>query len=151
MLILKRNRLLINMVIMLHRAFEQARQREEIPQAVKAMVLDGLLSQEEATELQRNIDKVLDSSIAGEWFSGKWDKVLCESSIIVPNAGMKRPDRVMIEGKRAVVVDYKFGEREPAHRKQISAYIMYLRSMGYEDITGYVWYVGRGETDKIEP
>ncbi|MBQ5753425.1 MAG: UvrD-helicase domain-containing protein [Alistipes sp.] len=137
--------------IMLHRAFEQARQREEIPQAVKAMVLDGLLSQEEATELQRNIDKVLDSSIAGEWFSGKWDKVLCESSIIVPNAGMKRPDRVMIEGKRAVVVDYKFGEREPAHRKQISAYIMYLRSMGYEDITGYVWYVGRGETDKIEP
>ncbi len=136
--------------IMLHRAFEQAKTIDEIPQAVERMQLNGLLSAEEAAALQSNIDKVLSETIAGEWFSRDWEKVLCESSIITPKSGSKRPDRVMIDGQRAVVVDYKFGEKMHSHRRQIATYIAHLRSMGYEEIDGYVWYVNRGEIDKIE-
>lgn len=136
--------------IMLHKAFERATSREDIPQAIKQMVLDGLLSDTEADTLQTNIEKVLDGSIAAQWFADGWDKVLCESSIIVPNVGAKRPDRVMIKGERVVVVDYKFGEREPTHRKQVGSYLAQLRKMGYTTAEGYVWYVNRGEIDKIE-
>ena len=137
--------------IMLHRAFEQAKTLDEIPQAVERMKLNGLISADEATTLQSSIDKVLRETIAGEWFSHDWEKVMCESSIITPQSGSKRPDRVMIDGRRAVVVDYKFGEKMNSHRKQIATYITHLRSMGYDESEGYVWYVNLGEIDKIEP
>ena len=137
--------------IMLHRAFEQAKTLDEIPQAVERLKLNGLISADEATTLQSSIDKVLRETIAGEWFSHDWEKVMCESSIITPQSESKRPDRVMIDGRRAVVVDYKFGEKMNSHRKQIATYITHLRSMGYDEIEGYVWYVNLGEIDKIEP
>jgi hypothetical protein len=58
----------------------------------------------------------------------------------------------MIKGDRAVVVDYKFGNKQLAvYRKQVSEYIELLRSMGtFSQIEGYVWYISLGEIDKIE-
>ena len=63
----------------------------------------------------------------------------------------RRPDRVMTDGERAVVVDYKFGDRETArHRKQIREYLRLLRQMGYTRTEGYLWYVRLGRTERVE-
>ena len=55
----------------------------------------------------------------------------------------------MTRGKRAVVVDYKFGENDPVrYRRQIAEYGRLLREMGYTEIEAWLWYVKLG---KIEP
>ncbi len=82
--------------------------------------------------------------------------MLRERDIILPDAerakGLKRrPDRVMIRGRRAVVVDYKFGEKDPAsYRRQIALYLDLLREMGYTETEGWLWYVKLGRTERVE-
>lgn len=90
------------------------------------------------------ISRAFDS--AGEhvdrWFA---DGVtaLREQSIYVPERDITlRPDRIVIDGDGSVeVVDYKFtAEPLPGHRRQVEGYVALLRSMGYEKVTGYLWY-----------
>ena len=114
------------------------------------MVVNGVLSNDEAVELRHTITSTLDNTIAGEWFNGSWDGLHCERNIIRPNDTSKRPDRVMTRKREAVVIDYKFGEESNAHNKQIKNYIDELRSMGYTSIRGYVWYIPTGKIVEIE-
>ncbi len=103
-----------NFGILMHKAFEAGRRRQQIYEAVQRMRDDGTLSPGEAEALRGMIARVLAHPVAGEWFAGGWQRVRNENEIIVPGGGSaRRPDRVMIRGTRAVVVDYKFGGRDP--------------------------------------
>jgi hypothetical protein len=57
----------------------------------------------------------------------------------------------MISGDRAVVVDYKFGDKiNKYYNRQMSEYISLLRSMGmYNTIEGYVWYISLGHIESV--
>ena len=50
-----------------------------------------------------------------------------------------------------MVVDYKFGGREPErYRRQVLEYLALLRQMGYTETEGYLWYVKLGRIEKVE-
>ena len=141
-----------NFGILMHKAFEEADDRQQIYEAVQRMRDDGTLSPGEAEALRGMIARALAHPVVGEWFGGGWQRVRNENEIIVPGAGStRRPDRVMIRGTRAVVVDYKFGNREPGrYRRQVGEYLGLLRQMGYTECEGYLWYVKLGEIEKVE-
>ena len=147
-----------NFGILMHRAFEQAADVKEIREAVAAMQADGTLTAGEAARLGERIDRALELPQVGEWFGRSWEKVLNEQEIILPRAGsaaggdgpIRRPDRVMIDGERAVVVDYKFGEHDAErYRRQIGSYATLLREMGYTRVEGYLWYVRQGRVEQV--
>ena len=49
-----------------------------------------------------------------------------------------------------MVVDYKFGDRDAErYRRQIGGYCTLLRGMGYARVEGYLWYVRRGEVERV--
>ena len=141
-----------NFGILMHKAFEQADDRQQIYEAVQRMRDDGTLSPGEAEALRGMIARVLAHPVAGEWFGGGWQRVRNENEIIVPGAGApRRPARGMIRGPRAVVVDYKVGSRAPGrYRRQVGEYLGLLRQMGYTQCEGYLWYVKLGEIEKVE-
>jgi len=138
--------------ILMHRAFECADNRADIERAVARMEHDGALSADEAAQLRLTIDRALADPIAGEWFDGRWQRVCNEQEIIIPGSSSpRRPDRVMIDGKRAVVVDYKFGEQDVArYKRQIADYCDLLRQMGFSSAEGYLWFVKLGKIERIE-
>lgn len=151
-----------NFGILMHKAFQDATSREDIRLAVKNMQRDALISDEEAAVLSQMIERAFENPVVCEWFDGSWDSVRNENAIIRPDSDLrtvadddltKRPDRVMLKGRRAVVVDYKFGKREGsegAYRKQIRRYLDLIRRMGYTECEGYLWYVKYGEIEKVE-
>jgi CRISPR/Cas system-associated exonuclease Cas4 (RecB family) len=56
----------------------------------------------------------------------------------------------MINGKHAVVLDYKFGQNiEMSNVKQVRDYMYYLDQMGFEKVDGYLWYVELGELQGV--
>jgi ATP-dependent exoDNAse (exonuclease V) beta subunit len=136
--------------ILMHRAFETAADRNAIAAAIEGMLFNGDLSAAEATTIGQRIDEAFANPIIASWFSGDWDVVRSESTIIVPgDTRTRRPDRVMTRGHRAVVVDYKFGLGRPAaHARQLREYADLLRQMGYTDVEGYIWYVASGELER---
>ena len=84
------------------------------------------------------VQKISDKSVQPIGF--RKYKILSEQSILLPNAKERRPDRIMIQGSHAIIVDYKFTQKkEEAHRIQVSEYQSLLHDMGYTT-EGFVWY-----------
>ncbi len=140
-----------NFGILMHQAFEEATDRESIYRAIQQMEQDARLSREEAEELRRQIDQALEDATVKSWFDGSWEEVRTEEVILSSGAKMlHRPDRVMIRGTEAVVVDYKFGEKDAAtYRSQLRRYEKLLREMGYTTVSGYLWYVRQGKIEQV--
>lgn len=137
--------------ILMHKAFQEAETADDILSAIGRMTLDGLLGEDEAARLRTRLDTVLQDPRVSDWFSGSWNEIRIESDIILPQGSTRRPDRVMIRGREAVVVDYKFGSvPTETNRRQIRDYLSLLGRMGYAPCTGYLWYVMRGEILEIE-
>ncbi len=130
--------------VMLHKAFEQAATPGDIRRRIALLSADGELSIVEQQALEVALDKAMADPVVAGWFDQSWERVLNEGSILLPGTqGTRRPDRVMIRGRAAVAVDYKFGAARPEYKKQMREYLGLLTEMGYQ-ATGYLWYVSQG-------
>ena len=136
--------------IALHRIFEQARNFDDLRLALQRLDAGCMLDSEEIAAISHSIAEAEKHPTIKEWFSDVWDDVKCEAEII-SRKEIRRPDRVMIAGRRAVIVDYKFGEqRSSSYKRQMAEYVELLRNMGcYDTIEGYVWYITQGVIEKI--
>ena len=141
-----------NFGILMHRAFAEAKSVNDIYAKVEQMVRDAAISPAEGERLHREVGKALENPHITEWFSGEWSEIRNENDIIVPrDKSTRRPDRVMTKGRRAVVVDYKFGEVErESHTEQLRDYMSLLSQIGYTPIEGYIWYVRLGRVVEVK-
>ena len=72
-----------------------------------------------------------------------------ETEILLSDGSIYRPDRVMIDGKRAIVVDYKFGKnKEEKYCSQVQQYADLLTKMGYET-EAFLYYATLQEIDRV--
>ena len=53
----------------------------------------------------------------------------------------------MIDKDKVIVLDYKFGKEEKSYDPQVRNYVNLIRTIGYKNVEGYLWYV---ESDRIE-
>jgi ATP-dependent exoDNAse (exonuclease V) beta subunit len=58
----------------------------------------------------------------------------------------------MTDGDQMVVVDYKTGDHDESgkYQRQVKGYIRHLRNMGYQNVTGYLWYVKLNLTEEVK-
>ncbi|MFI3285807.1 MAG: UvrD-helicase domain-containing protein [Rikenellaceae bacterium] len=133
--------------VLMHKAFAEATTSLDVKERLDAMVLNGAISHTEHQTIWNKLRKAFSKEPIKEWFEGEWDEVRNEHDIILPHSSnFKRPDRVMVKGKRAIVVDYKFGLQElKEHQNQVEEYKSLLLQMGYNDVVGYVWYIKSGK------
>ena len=84
------------------------------------------------------------------WFDGT-HLVYNESSIVTGNGEIYRPDRVLVsrDGRRVIVIDYKFGQAHDSYRWQVLNYMKLMRGMGYPEVEGWLWYVTRSEVVRV--
>ncbi len=138
--------------ILMHKVFEIASSREDIFKVAQERLANGLINGDEHLQLMEALRRSLEDSRAAEWFDTEWDMVRNESDIVVPESvgSASRPDRVMIRGSRAVVVDYKFGEPRPgSNTKQMREYMSLLGQMGYSEVEGYIWYIRYNKIESV--
>jgi ATP-dependent exoDNAse (exonuclease V) beta subunit len=140
-----------NKGILMHSILSEATTLDDIKERIDKAYKSGKLDSAVAEELQQAFEREFQKEQVREWF-GDWDTIRNENDIIGSHTtGTRRPDRVMIRGDRAVVVDYKFGtEHSTAHQNQVKDYIKLLQQMGYTRIEGYVWYISMGEIVKVD-
>ena len=126
---------------MLHEIFRRIETVDDIDRAVNDMYYSGLLTLVERENYREQVVSYLNDPVYSAWFDGRY-KVINERDILFCNSGKARPDRVMVDGKKAIVVDYKFGlKEEKSYIRQVGFYCKTLRQMGYTDVAGYIWYV----------
>ena len=137
----------------LHYVFSTIRTTEDVPEALRQLEQEGVLYDEEITvaKLSSLLTKRFADPRVKEWFSGKWT-LYNECSIIYTDEHgevcERRPDRVMSDGNRMIVVDFKFGHPRPEYQEQVREYMTLLKKMGHQQVEGYLWYV---YSNQIEP
>lgn len=130
---------------MMHDLFSRIVVPDDVQEAVHRMVLADEIGEGEAPALAGKIHALISQPVVSEWFQ-KGNTVLNEATILMPDSGTRRPDRVIIRDGKTYLVDFKFGEETSSHLSQIKNYRTILSEMGYEVAGTYLWYV---DVDKI--
>jgi ATP-dependent helicase/nuclease subunit A len=124
----------------MHRLFESIKTADDVDIAIQRLVIEGLINEDKAASTSLHIKNLLSQTHIAEWFTPS-SKIYNETSVLF-NSTIHRPDRVVIQGNKAIVIDYKFGETHSAtHLKQVKQYMGLIKDMGYTSIDGFVWYV----------
>ena len=135
----------------LHQLFSTILTEADIEPRLKELEQEGVIYNDEVTsrELQNKIANALMNEKVKDWFSSRW-KLFNECTILdydkeSGDIHEHRPDRVMTDGKEIIVVDFKFGKPRKEYHEQVQRYMSLLMRMGYEKVSGYIWYVVRNE------
>ena len=135
----------------LHQLFSTILTEDDIEPRLKELEQEGVIYNDEVTsrELQNKIANALMNEKVKDWFSSRW-KLFNECTILdydkeSGDIHEHRPDRVMTDGKEIIVVDFKFGKPREEYHEQVQRYMSLLMRMGYEKVSGYIWYVVRNE------
>ena len=150
---------LISLGNLYHALFQHIHTAADVPHAVRLLQSKGcfgtLLDADEAAQTVQQL--IADSSTTHpEWFSPDWT-VLNERAILFLDENntltTKRPDRVIVKGNAAIVIDYKTAQgvlrRHPDgtlsaptdHVNQVKGYRQRLLELGYTDVQAFLWYI----------
>ena len=124
--------------------------KEDITATLDRLMIEGLISTvEKYNRIKKLVERALAKPDVAEWFDGSY-RLYNECTILGDSKKKsRRPDRVMVKGDKAVVVDYKFGREDEEYIKQVKEYMELLRSIGYTDVKGYLWYVYKNYIKEI--
>jgi ATP-dependent exoDNAse (exonuclease V) beta subunit len=131
----------VNQGKLMHELLSEIKCSEDLESALQKLHREGKIESNQVDGLRDEVADLMANEQAVSWFDGSY-KVLNETTIISPAFGLLRPDRVMVDGVNAIVVDYKTTAKEnPLHRQQVKAYAEKIKQMGYAHVEGFVWYL----------
>lgn len=135
---------------LMHLVMSGIENKEDVEKTLRRIMTEGLISTgEKYDRIKSLVEKALTQPEATDWFNGSY-KLYNECSILGDGEKKsRRPDRVMVKGDEAVVVDYKFGRRNEEYDQQVHRYMELLRDMGYKKVKGYLWYVYKNEIKQV--
>ncbi len=125
-----------------------------VPAAVEKACREGIASCS-AEELLKMVNLKLESVAQYGWFDVDWT-VNNECAVLTEKGEERRPDRVLVKGDEAVVIDYKFGTAHKdnpqlaiRYKKQVNSYMQLLTRMGFKNVKGYLWYLSEDEVISV--
>lgn len=139
--------------LLLHALFSEIEYADEAENVLDRYDREGLFGNiVTLEEARQEIEKCFENSNMREWFSKDW-KVLNEREILTNTIfGTKkyRCDRVVYNGEKTIVIDFKFGEPETKYNKQVMSYIRELKSIGFANVKGYLWYANEKRLEEVK-
>ncbi|MGB0976509.1 MAG: UvrD-helicase domain-containing protein [Prolixibacteraceae bacterium] len=132
----------INYGTMVHKILEKSSNLKEMKNHIRGLYFEGALTQKEKEELENVLKETLELDDVRSWFDGTYQVINERQIVRSGKQGNHRPDRIMISGRDAIVVDYKTGDADvKSHQRQVKGYMHDLESMGFNNVKGYIWYV----------
>ena len=139
----------LNYGIIMHDILRQITTKADQPKAIADLVYSGRISMDESRIVETELQHFWNLPETANWFADD-ARVLNETTILIPSGEQYRPDRVVIQGNEATIIDYKFGDKESkTYRQQVKRYMDLIGEMGYRTC-GYVCYVSLKKVEKVE-
>jgi len=138
----------INYGKLMHEVFEVINTPDDISPAIRKLVLEGKLPEEESGDIEKKINSLISTPQVAEWFQHGND-VLTEAGILLPSGNIRRPDRVIFKDGKTIIIDFKFGEENPHYAEQVDQYRRLLVDMGYINIEAIIWYVDKNKVVSV--
>ncbi len=125
---------------LVHYLLSMIKTAEDIEPALEKLTAEGILDEEEGPAIKKMIsDFIIHPDVKIYFRDGLNTKI--ESEILLPDGHSLRPDRLIFEDDEVIVIDYKTGQPEESHHKQIKNYQKILKNMGYSNTEGVLLYL----------
>lgn len=142
----------IDLGILMHEWLAQINTWQDAQPVIDHMIAEGRITPTQQTIMQQQLlalQQLLQREGKELWFTQP-HMVRNEMDILTTTGKTQRPDRVMIDGKTATVIDYKFGHEHPTlYQEQLRNYTLLLQQMGYA-VEAYLVYVAQQKIEQIQ-
>lgn len=133
----------------LHEIFSRIDHTDSLDPILTQLEQEGMISPSQREHVAQTVKNAWKDKKVREWFDNQ-QLIKNEASVLLPDGSVCRPDRVLLKGSEAIVIDYKFGKKtSSSHQVQVRTYMNYLHSMGYSSVKGYLWYVLLEKTEEV--
>lgn len=133
--------------IILHTLLALIKTKEDTAAAIDKMIYEGYISITEKAIIEDKLNALFANTQINEWFSPKYS-VRTEATILGKAGENSRPDRIMIDNQRIIILDFKTGKIRKQDQQQILGYASLLQEMGYQEIEAWLLYLS-DETPEI--
>lgn len=119
--------------------------------AIQKAKSKGILRHEETESIQNLLNQIVQHPALSKYFQHEnIQEILNENSIFTLDDEVKRPDKIIVtKDKKLVILEFKTGEANHKHKKQIKQYMETLKkAYGNFDVEGYLVYLNN-ENKKI--
>ena len=115
----------------LHYGFSLIKTAEDIGAATRQLLAEGLLANAERDGFESLCRSMVEHPLLSAYYTAEW-QVYNEKDIITKNGLLLRPDRLLIRGREAALIDYKTGKPKEEDRRQLGQYAGALEEMGLQ-------------------
>lgn len=114
----------------------------DIDPTIEKLNVEGIIDDKEVSEIRKLIVEFINHPDVKPYFNEGLN-VKSESEIILPDGHTLRPDRLVFEKDKIIVIDFKTGQSKKSHHKQIKNYQKILKDMGYVNTEGVLLYISQ--------
>ncbi len=139
---------------LLHYIFSQIKIEDDLSTVICEMHEQGVLRTEaQMREVESLARRGLSTPTVKSWFNADMQH-FNECNVLTRQADgstkVLRPDRVIMDEERVVVVDFKFGKPNEEYHKQVKEYMDYMQQMyPMKTVEGYLWYVYNNKIERV--
>lgn len=126
---------------LLHKVLSYVKGEEDVEQALETCIEQGYLTAIDRLEIGSVVREIVTHAELKVYFDAS-KEVYNERAIMCFGQKNSIPDRVLVDGKRAYVLDYKTGKPNDSHKVQVEGYGALLEEMGYEVVKKALLYTG---------
>lgn len=123
----------------IHAVLEKIIRPNDLDKVLRKLQIQNIIQEEDVPFITTQINRIFALPIVVDWFDERWE-ILSERPLL-RGKNQYIPDRVMIHNNKAIVVDYKTGQEEERHKKQLNRYAGILSSMGYQVTHKFLLYI----------
>lgn len=125
----------------MHAYLSYFRKPEDKHYILQLIAEDKEFTDKEKAMAVKLIENLLNDDIKTLFFGEPDAKVKTEVEIITSDAKSFRIDRLIINKKNCVVIDFKTGNKESSHIKQITHYVELLKEAAFDEVYPYLIYI----------
>ncbi|GAB2481633.1 UvrD-helicase domain-containing protein [Algoriphagus taiwanensis] len=126
--------------VIIHELLADSQSLEDALRLLREFTFEGRWDEETAAEVKVQLETLFALNQIQDWFSPAYQS-LSEQGILLPGGGQKRPDRILIGKEKALVVDFKTGEKRESHLQQVKEYMDLVSKLSQLPVKGYLCYL----------
>jgi len=126
----------------MHYVLSKIQTVDDIETTLDELKWKGEIDESEFVSLKVKLNELINQPLIKDWFSDNY-QVFNEHPLIIPDSGIRIPDKVLIKDNCAIVIDFKFSEPKPIYIRQISDYMSLLKKMNYSVTNGYLVFIDK--------
>gem|GEM_PF-76289 len=133
---------------LLHKLLSEIINANDFEQIIEKYQKAALINEEEAKEIRQIFAKMMQNPQVKEWFNSEYE-VLTEPAILLPEGETFRPDRIIKHKDETLVIDFKTGESEAKHKKQVLNYMQIMQQLNFPAVKGYLLYLPEVKVEQV--